>query len=388
MNTKRLRRQGATAQAGAADAVYVRTRHPHEKRLFVAFGLLAVLLGLIVVSVAAVLFGVIGVALLGSVTVLARHRFDRLSSVEVTRDQLPHFWAVFELCASRLQLRTPARFFLRQQFQYNAFVSGIREQHIVVYSRLALDFDRKELAFILGHEMGHVIALHTRLFFFYNGPTVSKDPVSWIFQRALGHAKEYTADRYGLLACRDLSAAISALLKIAVGPELLQQIEVSEMLRQIEHVSKGRAGHLFEFGISTHPGVVRRIRELVRFYHSAEYAQLTGGDSAGVEATLLPTLMQVTALRTGRESRARDTVVDTLIDVDPASPSSMETYLVHGSGRVEGLALHAKVEAGRLIALHDAADGQAVWQDSQGKRLEWNGRRLRVSRALDASERA
>jgi Zn-dependent protease with chaperone function len=86
---------------------------------------------------------------------------------------------------------------------------------------------------------------------------------------------EYSADRAGLLACGKPEKAISALVKLAAGPEADTEIELAQAYRQIDAEDDTLLGS-FNDVLATHPLLIRRIQQIRKYAGSAEYARLLG----------------------------------------------------------------------------------------------------------------
>ena len=86
-------------------------------------------------------------------------------------------------------------------------------------------------------------------------------------------ACEYSADRAGLLTCGKPHKAISALVKLAAGPETRTQADLERALLHIETEDDYAWSNLSE-ALATHPMTVRRVEELRRYAASPEYRHL------------------------------------------------------------------------------------------------------------------
>jgi Zn-dependent protease with chaperone function len=163
--------------------------------------------------------------------------------------------------------------------ELNAYTFGLDTPKVVVlYSALLKVMDRDELAFILGHELGHVALGHTWLNSLVGG--IAGIPSSFSAAMLLTMAFlwwnrtcEYSADRAGLLACGNPEKAISALVKLAAGPEADTQIELAQAYRRIDAEDDTLLGS-FNEALTTHPMLIRRIRQIRAYAGSAEYDRL------------------------------------------------------------------------------------------------------------------
>lgn len=128
--------------------------------------------------------------------------------------------AVFDEAADTWGLAIDVRLHLVPRPEYNAFVLANPLDGTLVLGAscsLAEHFDARELAFVLGHELGHHDLGHT----VFAGPRkrltglVPPGHPLRLLDASLGRRHEISADRAGLLLCGSLAAAQSALLKAA-----------------------------------------------------------------------------------------------------------------------------------------------------------------------------
>ena len=162
--------------------------------------------------------------------------------------------------------------------QRNAYTFGLSDPRVVVlYSSLVSSMDAGELRFVIGHELGHLVFNHTWLNTLLGGmagvPLSLEAAMILTFAfRGWNRACEFSADRAGLVACGDLNKATSALVKLVAGdvrsPEELQRA-LAAIDREDDLILKVLASSL-----STHPMVVKRIKELRKYAASAEFRRL------------------------------------------------------------------------------------------------------------------
>jgi Zn-dependent protease with chaperone function len=120
--------------------------------------------------------------------------------------------------------------------------------------------------FVIGHELGHARREHTSWHLLTShrrtitAPIV-QDLLRLIFNRWLVKA-EYTADRAGLLACRDLAHAVSALGKVHFWG---QQVDVERFIKDLNSVSQEPLVRIGEY-FSDHPYFTNRITQLKSFH--------------------------------------------------------------------------------------------------------------------------
>ncbi|MCC6146707.1 MAG: M48 family metallopeptidase [Anaerolineaceae bacterium] len=207
----------------------------------------------------------------------SHHEELKRHAQRVTPQTMPKAAALVNACARRLQPGPVDVFVVRSQ-KLNAYTFGIDSpKALVLYEPLLRIMDADELRFIIGHEMGHVALGHTWLNSLIGGlagvPTSlgAAVVVSLIF-RSWNRACEYSADRAGLLACGNITKAITALVKLvnhnADTPE-----EIEETLRLIDMEDDRWENRLSEI-LMTHPMSIKRIEKLRNYTASAEYQKI------------------------------------------------------------------------------------------------------------------
>lgn len=196
----------------------------------------------------------------------------------VTLQTAPELAALVRACAARLQVE-PVQVFVAPSGVLNAYTFGLTAPKVVVlYSSLLQMMDADELRFIIGHEMGHVCLGHTWLNSLVGGLAGIPSPmlafvVLNLAFRWWNRACEYSADRAGLLACRNPQKAISALVRVTTGTAARSSGDLRQALQRVEAEDDDLASNVTE-ALATHPMTIRRIEELRRYAASAEYRRL------------------------------------------------------------------------------------------------------------------
>ena len=199
-------------------------------------------------------------------------------SVRVTAAQLPEVHRVAQLAADRLGMPIPD-LFVTQNPVINAYALGFfGRKSVVLHSATVEAMTPEELCSVIGHEFTHIKCDHTSWLVFTNLKDAVRIPfvsdLAGLILLAWSRNAEYTADRGGLVACRDLPATVSALAKVAVGPDLFQQLDLDAFFAQRDAVGRDDVSRLAE-SLSTHPYVVNRISALRRFAGSSRYRDLS-----------------------------------------------------------------------------------------------------------------
>ncbi|HEX8033705.1 MAG TPA: M48 family metallopeptidase, partial [Ktedonobacterales bacterium] len=123
----------------------------------------------------------------------------RGSAVLVSQKQFPEIATVRDTFAQKLHLRrVPEIYVTSGNGQLNAFAaSASRVDFVVLHSELFANLyqnNREGLAFIVGHELGHIRLHHTRLWYQLSLAFINVIPLIPGF---LSRAREYSCDRHG-----------------------------------------------------------------------------------------------------------------------------------------------------------------------------------------------
>lgn len=195
-------------------------------------------------------------------------------AVRVNADIFPRLAKIIETVFVRLnQDSTLAEFFVYPSTEIQAScvrTEFLKKPTFLISSSLINYFNDDEIAFVIGHEFGH---------FFFSHSTV-KDvgtTISVLRKNILERATEISADRVGLLACEKLVSAISSLIKLATGlTEKDVKLNINVFLRQYnELLSRGANEHE---AMSSHPMFLIRLRSLLLFSRTREYAKFFRND--------------------------------------------------------------------------------------------------------------
>src|SRR5215207_9726361 len=183
----------------------------------------------------------------------------RGSAVRLSRRQFPDIYAVKDDFARRLDLRRdPEIYLMSGNGVLNAFAaSTIGYDFIVIHSELfsnTYEKNKDALAFIIGHELGHLRLGHTRLWYQLSTAYVDRVPLLGDF---LSRAREYSCDRH---RAHVAPQGEEGLVLLAAGRYVYKQVDTDELLEQAQQ-SRRFWPTLAQLPQS-HPFVVRRIRAL------------------------------------------------------------------------------------------------------------------------------
>ena len=199
-------------------------------------------------------------------------------SVRVSARQYPHLYEIVRRCSETLDIPVPT-VYVRQNFaSINAGTYGTEQESFILINSLTVDqLSEDELAFVIGHECGHIQNAHVT----YGTVLQFLTSFSAIFLRwVVGPARlalygwsrraEITCDRAGLLCCGDLDVATRTLVKLAVGSRALtENIDIDAYLEQNQDIREG-IGRISEYW-KTHPYLPKRVDALRRFAESDVY---------------------------------------------------------------------------------------------------------------------
>jgi Zn-dependent protease with chaperone function len=223
------------------------------------------------------------------------------SYLRASQDCFPHLYrAVQEGCEILDVPKRPTVYI--QPGGLNAFTAGV-EQPILVFTAGLIDsMTEEELRFVVGHELGHIKSGHVLYYQIAMLLPVLAEVVgaatfgigsllSFPLEVALvrwQRMSELTADRAGLLACQDVNAATTAMIKLAGLPlKFFDKVNTEDFLAQarefeafdsdkLDWVAKILSG----MGQS-HPWTVMRASELLRWVDSTSYEKLLADPTSG-----------------------------------------------------------------------------------------------------------
>lgn len=182
---------------------------------------------------------------------------NRRLGLEVIPDLMPGIYQVIEGVTKRLHIDISlTRSFVHADQEMQARCSMARGQCIIeLSSGLVQSLSANELAFVIGHEIGHFLLDHHYLPL---SPTESYE--RWSVLRA----REISADRLGLIACGSIDNALRAIIKTFSGlaDEHLRFDTVAFLGR---HFDDTIPKHIEASPYDTHPSFPLRARCLIKF---------------------------------------------------------------------------------------------------------------------------
>ena len=217
---------------------------------------------------------IIGVSSLGILVVIAMvyvtiARGALLGScVMITKHHFPELFAVVERCSSLLQLPMPM-VFVRDDIHVPVVAVGFGDPYSLIVSSHWLDhFKEDELTFMIGRELGHIAAGHTRLTSILSVNGRENAIISLIFGAWLRRT-EYTADRAGLLCCGATDAAYRA-IALCEFHLFARKVDLAAFAQQRAEIAQDSVLRLGEW-LSPNPYATNRMESLRLFHHTSLY---------------------------------------------------------------------------------------------------------------------
>jgi uncharacterized RDD family membrane protein YckC/Zn-dependent protease with chaperone function len=190
------------------------------------------------------------------------------SCVMITRTQFPELFSVVERCATMLELPMPM-VFLRDDIHIPVVAVGFGDPYSLIISTHWIDhFKEDELTFVIGRELGHIAAGHTRLTSILSVNGHENAIVSLIFGAWLRRT-EYTADRAGLLCCGSTDAAYRA-IALCEFHLFARKVDLAAFAQQRVEIAHDSVLRLGEW-LAPNPYATNRMEMLRLFHHTALY---------------------------------------------------------------------------------------------------------------------
>ncbi|MDQ2664053.1 MAG: RDD family protein, partial [Candidatus Eremiobacteraeota bacterium] len=276
------------------------------------------------------------------------------SCVMIGKEQFPEVFAVVGRCAAALDLSMPM-IFLRDDIRVPVVALGFGSPYSLVISTHWLEhFKEDELAFMIGRELGHIKASHTRFtsILSVNG---RENPIIALIFGAWLRRTEYTADRIGLLCCGSTDTAYRA-IAMCEFHNFARKVDLQPFARQRVDIARDpilRAGEW----LGSSPYATNRMEALRQFHHSVLFAyweeraleqpqSIAGNAPAHVGPGVVPKVVTATIGR-----RIAAICIDIAL---VAALSAVLSSVVFGSGGEATSATHAlgSAEIKQIKAAH------------------------------------
>lgn len=201
---------------------------------------------------------------------------------KITNELAPKYFNLFKTVSSNLGYDidniSP---FIVSSSSINAACIKVNSEKYLIYltSTLVEKMNDEQIMFVIGHELGHAIYEHHQLPIhgimnqdYELKPNETLDVLRW------SRMAEISADRAGLIGCRNLEAALGAKLVLSSGIpssnfDLVPEKFAKQTSELIEHLIKNES---FEDLYSTHPFNPLRVNALYSFYECEELYETFG----------------------------------------------------------------------------------------------------------------
>ena len=192
--------------------------------------------------------------------------------VHVTPQVMPELHAMISALAESAGLEVPIETYVIPDRDLNAAMSRGPDCIYLMIHAGALDaLDDAALRYLLGHELGHVIHEHVDVMQRELMDDASIGPRRRLLLHAWSRAAEISADRVGLLACRDPEAAGRANFRLATGITGRDYgFDAASFAAQWDRYAREvriQGSDHFE-GLLTHPLPPLRMKALLAFWES------------------------------------------------------------------------------------------------------------------------
>jgi len=184
------------------------------------------------------------------------------NAIRVHHKQFPELYDTFTKYAKGLGI-SKAALYIKQDPYLQAYTLGLTSCTLVLTSGLVEQLNEKELNFVVGHELGHYAAGHTKISTIVI-PVGSNNIISSLIFGFWNRKCELTSDRCGLALTRDVDNTISALIKLAIGKKLYEKLDLGGYVAQIK-ASDTTMVKLSEL-LGSHPLITNRIRLLLVYW--------------------------------------------------------------------------------------------------------------------------
>jgi Zn-dependent protease with chaperone function len=234
------------------------------------------------------------------IKLFSEHGFERRmrqlllgNAVRIGPDQLPAVWAIQERCAHVLDIEHCPALYVTQEPVGHGLTIGTKEPLTLVSSGLVGSYEEDELAAVLAHEMGHVLADHVGLMTTFQlvqlilrgvlrTMPLAGVPLMAIYLALLewSRAAELTSDRASAIVTGEPLLLCRTLMRMAGGP--VKDLDLDAFIRQATEYAGvddpfARYSRFFPEITTTHPFPVRRVRELVAWVSAGELDRIRSG---------------------------------------------------------------------------------------------------------------
>jgi uncharacterized RDD family membrane protein YckC len=185
--------------------------------------------------------------------------------------QSPRVFAIVKRACAALEIPMPL-IFVREEAKVPAAALGFGEPYSLILSSDFIDhFEDDEFAFIIGRQLGHIAAGHTRFLSLLSVNGEENALIAMIFGPWL-RTCELTCDKVGLLVCGSVESAARA-IAIASFKHFGRKVDLEKFAEQGREVANDNVLRLGEW-LGGEPYATRRINEMQRWAQTHHFATL------------------------------------------------------------------------------------------------------------------
>lgn len=217
-----------------------------------------------------------------------QYGINMASAIRLSPKQLPELYKHLPPICERLGIEEP-EFYLQMNPMPNAFTFGDTKIFITVTSGLVEMLDDEELDAVIAHECGHILCRHVLYNSLANYLKLGADALGILgnLTAPVEYALYYW-NRKSELSCDRCAAIVTSpqvvarvMARLAGGPRsLTERISSIEWAKQADEYDQIRNSNLWNKALQisavlsmSHPFAAVRVREILRWEHSPQYAQ-------------------------------------------------------------------------------------------------------------------
>ena len=179
------------------------------------------------------------------------------SGVQIGEDQLPEIYHCVQNFSERLGLKQVPDVYLVEASVINAAAVRFGKRQTILLTDDLIDACLRShrpnsLAYVIGHELGHIALNH-------NGDFRSLLRGA---SKRLARLDEYSCDTVATRLVGDRAIAVSGLIVLATGPQLLPHVNVEALIRQAKEVAADSYSKKAE-KLLTHPLLLNRLSRIM-----------------------------------------------------------------------------------------------------------------------------
>lgn len=224
------------------------------------------------------------------------------SHFQVTERNMPEVYGILLEACEVLSVTTIPDFYVQFEDQINACTMGVEHNLVSVTSGCIDNLGKDELMYILGHELGHIKSQHVMYHQMAEVLPVIGDVVGQVTLGIGGlistgieialmnwhRMSEFSADRAGLLASRNVDAVVTCMMKIAgLPPSYHDKVKPEHFIDQARHFvglddMADKIWKVVSVMGASHPWTVMRGSELIKWIDTGDFDRVCRRESAAV----------------------------------------------------------------------------------------------------------